>query len=248
MKPLLSILFVHNRTDELESIAISIQKGNIELLNHTLENYKPFIKKTASSVCKRYIDDMDDEYSIGLIAFHDALYHYDKERGSSLLALAEVMIKRKVIDYIRQQAKHQHISMEKRLLDSVEIDNFSLENTISITAFEQHKESEARKEEIRYFQQSLAKYGLDFEELVKQSPKHEDARINAMKVAKVVFEDEHLLAYFLQKKRLPLKELENKVNVSRKTLERNRKYIIAMIIILHEDFIMLQEYFKGRLG
>lgn len=35
-----------------------------------------------------------------------------------------------------------------------------------------------------------------------------------------------------QKKKLPLKHIEPRVRVSRKTLERHRKYIIAMCIIL----------------
>ncbi|MCY7552892.1 RNA polymerase subunit sigma, partial [Bacillus safensis] len=50
----------------LEQSAISIQQGDIELQNALIEQYKPFVAKTVSSVCKRYIDEKDDEFSIGL--------------------------------------------------------------------------------------------------------------------------------------------------------------------------------------
>ena len=48
-----------------------------------------------------------------------------------------------------------------------------------------------------------------------------------------------------REKRLPIKELEKQVNVSRKTIERNRKYIIAISIILFGEFDYLRDYLKG---
>lgn len=41
-----------------------------------------------------------------------------------------------------------------------------------------------------------------------------------------------------------MKELTRHVKVSKKTLERNRKYILAIFIILSEDYIYLKEYIK----
>jgi len=74
-----------------------------------------------------------------------------------------------------------------------------------------------------------------------------DARQNAMKVAKTLIEDETLKEVFFQKKRLPIKQLEKRVEVSRKTIERNRKYIMAMAIILSGDYVYLRDYIKGVL-
>lgn len=45
-----------------------------------------------------------------------------------------------------------------------------------------------------------------------------------------------------QEKSLPLKELVDEVGVSRKTLERQRKYIIAIALVLIGDFELLREY------
>ncbi|HEY4552308.1 MAG TPA: RNA polymerase sigma factor SigI [Bacillaceae bacterium] len=249
MKPLLSLLFLRQKKQTLEETALSIQAGDVKLLNSTIHKYKPFVKKTVSSVCKRYIDDSDDEFSIGLIAFNDALYKYEKSKGASVLAFAEVMIRRRVIDYIRQQAKHQNISMEKGMLeDGEENAQLTIEHTLSFEEYEREQTAEARREEIMYYSLALAEYGLQFEDLADQAPKHEDARVNAMKVAKVVAENKEMLQYLQEKKRLPMKQLQQKVEVSRKTIERNRKYIIAIVIIMIGDYIFLKDYIKGRLN
>jgi len=42
-----------------------------------------------------------------------------------------------------------------------------------------------------------------------------------------------------------MKDLVNKVNVSKKTLERNRKFILAMFIVLNEDYVYLKDYLRG---
>ena len=103
---MLSLLFKESKKKRtLEETVLLIQKGDKELQNQLIEQYKPFVAKTVSSVCKRYITENDDEFSIGLIAFNDAIEKYSTDKGSSLFAFAELVIKRKVIDYIRKEAR-----------------------------------------------------------------------------------------------------------------------------------------------
>jgi RNA polymerase sigma factor len=82
---------------------------------------------------------------------------------------------------------------------------------------------------------------------MEQSPKHMDARQNAIKVAQILIEHDELKRILFTKKQLPVKQLETLVSVSRKTIERNRKYIIAMTIILSGDYIYLKDYIRGVL-
>lgn len=241
-------LLLKEKNKSLEDIAVSIQKGDEAALRELLSKYKPFVKKTVSTVCKHYIDDSDDEFSIGLIAFHEAIMKYDPNRGSSLLAFAEVIIKRKVIDYIRSNSKYKELSMQLVTNDGDTNGTLqSIEDNLSIENFHIKKDDEKRKEEIIRFGELLKTYKLSFNDLIKQSPKHEDARVNAFKAAKEIVEDRELLEQLIENKKLPMKLLEKKVDVSRKTLERNRKYIIAVVLILAGDFLYLKEYIKGRL-
>ena len=53
----------------------------------------------------------------------------------------------------------------------------------------------------------------------------------------------------IRKKALPMKELSKNSGVDRKTLERHRKYLIAVALILMEDLPHMAEYvgyIKGK--
>lgn len=246
---MLGLLFMTNKKKRtLEQSVLLIQQGNHTLLNEIIENYKPFIAKTVSSVCKRYIYETDDEFSIGLIAFNEAIEKYSPEKGSSLLSFSEVLIKRRVIDYIRKQSKSQHVSMDLTYSSlEEESPGMVIVNELSLEDFRKKSDADLRKEEIVQFQTLLASFDLSFRDLVENSPKHSDARTNAIMVAKVLVENSELKNSLLEKKRLPIKELEKMVDVSRKTIERNRKYIIAIALILSSDYLYMKDYLKGVL-
>lgn len=246
---MLSLLFMAKmKPKTLEEKVLLIQKGNHSLQDELINAYKPFIAKSVSSVCKRYISDTDDEFSIGLIAFNEAIQKYSTEKGNSLLSFADILIKRKVIDYIRQQNRNQTVSFNfaSEAADE-ESQHSKIEDELSIEEHRLKTDEERRREEIHQFQLALRDYDLSFEELVLQSPKHADARKNAMEVARILSENEALKQQLLEKKRLPIKQLEERVDLSRKTIERNRKYIIAISLILIGDYIYLKDYIKGVL-
>jgi len=232
----------------LEESVNLIQQGDRLLLNDIIDSYKPFIAKTVSSVCKRYIYETDDEFSIGLIAFNEAIEKYSPERGSSLLSFSEVLIKRRVIDYIRKQTKFQHISLDLSSIPNEEESSGAvIVNELSLDDFHKKTDEQLRKDEIIHFQNLLSTFELSFSDLVENSPKHADARKSAILTAKMLVEDPELKNLLLEKKRLPIKQLEKMVNVSRKTIERNRKYIIAIALILSSDYVYMKDYIKGVL-
>jgi RNA polymerase sigma factor len=236
------------KRQSMEEMVHLIQKGDFNLRNDLIEQYKPFIKKSVSSVCKRYITDTDDEFSIGLIAFNDAIDRFSYEKGTALLAFADTMIKRRVIDHLRiQSRKNQELSMDFCAYSEEGYAQSHLEAERSIEYHKEELNAEQRREEIVRFTQVLTSFGITFGQLVQASPKHSDARKNAVSIASLVANDSSMLEYLFQKKKLPLKRLEEKVNVSRKTIERNRIYIVAMVLILSGDYRFLGDYLKGVL-
>jgi RNA polymerase sigma factor len=246
---MLGLLFkTKKKKRTLEQSVLLIQQGNRTLLNEMIDDYKPFIAKTVSSVCKRYIYETDDEFSIGLIAFNEAIEKYSPEKGSSLLSFSEVLIKRRVIDYIRKQSKNQHVSMDLTYSSlEEESPGMVIINELSLEDYKKNSDADLRKEEISQFQTLLASFELNFHDLVENSPKHSDARTNAIMIAKVLVDNKELKNFLFEKKRLPIKELEKMVDVSRKTIERNRKYIIAIALILSSDYLYMKDYLKGVL-
>ncbi|MFD1017633.1 RNA polymerase sigma factor SigI [Thalassobacillus hwangdonensis] len=239
-------LFKVNKDTSLDDQVIRAKQGDEEIRNHLLKQYQPFIAKSVSEVCKRYIDPKtDDEFSIGLLAFDEAINSFSTDKGSSFLSFAKLVVKRKVIDYIRnEQRRLTTTSLDEEIHNEEQMEN-PLEVAAAKEAFERETEAWYRREEIKDFQLRLKKYKLSFKELTEISPQHRDARESAVNVARTIFEDEDLKERVLEKGRLPMKELVGRVEVSKKTLERNRKFILAMVIVMSEDYVYLNDYIKG---
>ncbi|MRG86851.1 RNA polymerase sigma factor SigI [Salinibacillus xinjiangensis] len=232
-------------SNSLEDQVLSAQNGDERTRNDLLKKYQPFIAKNVSEVCKKYIDPKtDDEFSIGLIAFDQAIKQYSVDKGNSFLSFAKLVVKRKVIDYLRsEQRKQVDLSIDQDHEDEEQMENL-LEVQVAKDKFQQETETWQRREEILEFQRQLQEYQISFEELTKISPKHVDARQSAIQVAKIIYHEEPLRNYVKEKKRLPMKDLVDYVSVSRKTLERNRKFILALFVILCGDYIYLKDYLR----
>ena len=213
-------------------------KDQKEAVNDLLFEYTPFIKKTASYICKRQIDEQDEEFSISLQGFHEALIAYDEEKNASLETFAHLVIKRRLLDFLRKEStrKEQLVEFENQILEER-----------SLHRHAEEEQAASRREELLKYKELLAEYKLSFEELTSSAPKHADSRRTAFQIAQIISESEELYASFIAKKKLPLKDVESLVGVSRKTLERHRKYMIAVILLLKSDFVYIKDYVKGEI-
>lgn len=229
----------------LEELVIQVQAGNERLRHELLRDYHPFMVKTASKVCKKYIDvRQDDEFSIALSAFNEALDRFSPMESRSFLSFAEMVIQRRLIDYIRREQRfYKQVPFsafdveddEEHTLNPVEVEE-------SLRLFSEEQQMNVRRAEIQLYAQQLKEFGISLQELVRVSPKHQDSRRLLFEVAYIMVSHPHLVRQLLEKKTLPIKELLKVVNVSRKTLERHRKYIIAMVLVLIFDYPYLRDY------
>lgn len=230
----------------LEEKVLKAQQGDDQIRQELLTEYQPFIKKVISKICHCYVNEQMDEYSIGLVAFNEAIDQYAEGEGSKFLTFANMVIRRRLIDYIRkEQRQTQHVVLQYEDEDEEgNLEESYAEQKASIAHYEKEEESKRRVEEIQEYQKLLLLYDITFDVLVKQCPKHIDARENAKEIARIIAHDEELSHYLLEKKRLPIKNIENIVACSRKTIERNRKYIIAIALIYLGGFSSLQSYIQ----
>lgn len=234
-----------DETSDLNELIRQIRNGDEDVRNQLLQDYIPFVAKSASQATGRYIrQGVDDEFSVALQAFNEAVERYDLNRGTSFLGFADTVIKRRLIDYFRSMSsKNKDVLLAQF---DVEDDEDNVINYVEVQkSMEAHvhlQEEQARRDEIIRFTQSLSEFGISMEELVDVSPKHSDARQTAMQVARIIAMNPEMKAYLLEKKSLPLKALLSHVTISRKTLERQRKYIIAISLILIGDYDMMKEY------
>lgn len=223
--------------------SVLLAQENELVRHHLIKQYQPFIAKTASKVCKKYIDPSLDEYSVALQGFNEAIDKFNPEQGDSFLSFAEIVIQRRVIDYIRKEMRQtRHIYLEDGVDEQQEINSSQLQAALNHYYLEEEKAR--RRAEIMEYQQKLQEFEITFQELAKLCPKHSDARENAKQVAKVIAENPEFVTHILEKKQLPMKELLDHVNCSRKTIERHRKYIIAMVLIYAGGYHSLRAYIE----
>lgn len=197
-----------------------------------------FIHKVTNKVCKRSIDDKnDDELSIALIAFNKACETYDKSKGN-FFGYASVIIKNSLIDHFKKADKLPYLNW-----DDTEDEFNPVDNDISINSFNITSENSIRMEEIKLLNEELKKYKLSFKDIAESSPKHKDTRDSLLNIALACVHSESILHSLKTKKQLPIKELCLITNSNRKLIENWRKYIIALIIILSsEDYIYIKGY------
>ncbi|MFF2091101.1 RNA polymerase sigma factor SigI [Paenibacillus sp. NPDC058174] len=232
-----------NKTPEV--IVAQIRQGDDSLREQFISDYRPYIAKVTSRFCKRYVDpSRDDEFSIALMAFNEAINQFSTESGRSFLGFAETVMRRRLIDFVRKEQRHTqslpYSSFE--LQDEDEQTYNPIETKQALQAYELKLASDERKMEIHEYSKELESFGISFMELVDSSPKHADSRLMLLGIASTLAGETHLFEHLRASGKLPIKELTELCGVSRKTVERNRKYIIAVSFLLQGSYPYLYDY------
>lgn len=222
---------------------VYLAKGDMMAADDLISDYLPFIKAQVTKVMKRPLNvNQDDEYSIAMIAFHEAINGYSKTRGS-FLNYAAMLIRNRIIDYWRKNNRHnQVISLNtpanddaSTLEESIPDDEYQEENLVI---------REATKEEILELSQQMTEFGVSLTDVAESSPKQERTLTSCKEVIAYAKDNEEIMKEFLRTKRLPLSKILEGVDVPRKTIERHRKYVVALLLIYSNGY----EIIRGHLA
>ena len=207
-----------------------------------IERYLPFIRAEAAKFLQRPPTDSDDELSIAMIAFHEAVCGYDKGRGA-FLPYASTLIRSRLIDYDRKERRHRSsVSLDA---PRGEEEDGSLLDTLADPS--DHSGDlitrEATAHEIRELSGQMESFGVSLSDVADNCPRQQrtlDACRTAMAYAK---SRPDLLDQLVRTGKLPLSELAQGSGVERKTLERHRKYLMALLLICTNGY----EIIRGHL-
>lgn len=226
----------------LKNKIISLQeaKNNAQKRNELIEQYKPFIYFTASNICKRSLQwENDEELSVALLAFNEALDAYDADKAG-LEGFAKLVIQRRLIDYFRKEHKHRNLSLDLDLNDNSEA---LWEAEAAIANYYLKNEQQERINAINCYNLYLQKFDITFAELADYSPKHTDTRNKLINAAVRICEEEGMVTGIMSKKRLPVLQISILTSLSRKMIKTWRKYLIALIIVFqHEELSIIREF------
>lgn len=216
---------------------ITFAAQNDEAMTELAHRYNLFIIRTASATCRRFITKHDDEYAIALRAFCDAVQKFDPEAEVSFESFAKLLIKNRVIDYLRTESRHMgNLSLEDEMENGRDFSDD--------TEREQAETQSAAAEEIARLSAVIAQYGITFTELPDASPKHQKTREACGLAVAFIIKDPSLVAEMRRNHFLPMKILQEKCNIPRKTLERHRKYIVTATEVCLGDYPVITEYLR----
>ena len=208
-----------------------------------LAEYKMFIRHVATQACFHSLEwGRDDELSEALIAFNEAIDLFVMDKGVPFLAYARVLMKRRLIDYYRRDRLRQAISLDQEDIGR------GIYISLGIDEFREQEQDRERAEEIQQFSRALASFQLTFQNLVEVSPKHRDSRETLLRAARELAFDSELWPQVERNGKVPMQALALKTQIHPKVLERGRKYILAVALLManQHDYLYLREYVHTR--
>ena len=209
-----------------------------------IRSYIPFIRSEASKAVSRQCTEHDDEYSIAMMAFYEAIMSYERFRGA-FLPYASTVIKSRLIDYNRKESRHKNnISLYQ---ETSETDERELIETIpdKTDNFEELVDRQATQQEIQELSRVMKDFGISFSDVADNCPKQERTLKSCGDAIRYAANNKELLDLLLRTKKLPMAELVAGSGAERKTLERHRKYILAMLLVQTNGYEMIRGHIKS---
>lgn len=222
--------------------AVYAAKESNDAADDLIRRYIPFIRAEASKFMGKLCTESDDEFSIAMIAFHEAILGYSRERGA-FLRYAALLIRSRLTDEYRKEKRHQGtLSLdepgnedERTLLEQV---------ADSRDLYEESQNLEATQQEIAELAGVLGQFGVSFADVADHSPKQERTMEVCLRAIRYAMENRALLDELLRTRKLPLTELVKGSGSDRKTLERHRKYVLAMLVIQTNGYEIIRGHLR----
>lgn len=207
---------------------------SLENLDNLVKQHMAFLIRTVSNFTGRYVSiENDEEFSIALLAFAEAVKRYDKGKGT-FLTFAKLVIESRLKTYLMSKKK-----------EGTEVSLEAMQEAGMDFTEEKKEDHQSLHEEIIQYREELLIFGLTLEILADHAPKHEDTRKTAVRVAETASEDEDTVQETYRKKKLPIRQVARVAKVTEKVVKGSKQFILAVMIIFIKQFPGLLYWIKG---
>lgn len=217
------------------------QRGDEEAREQIIAGYQVFLRQM---VAKYGFGNEDitsrDEYSVALIALNEAIDSY-KAGLRSFSSFAAEVIKKRLIDYHRSQKRHRQQMVPLEQATFYQAGQPRTADTAGAQKWEEQMETRA---EIEALVKKLRQHGIELGDLIQETPRHADSRRLCIHIARTIAKEEELRQHFVKYGTMPLARLVKQAGVNIKTIQRHRRYIIALTEILLSDLEILKGYIE----
>ena len=232
------------RTEHSIVAQIQAAKMDPEAADALIGQYMGFIRsETVKFTHSAPENGREDELSIAMLAFYESILSYKKSRGAFLPYAARV-IRNRLIDHYRLEKRHGNVislhapasgdEEERSLLDTLP------DTRDEICAFEVRTDSQ---QEIREFSEKLAQFGITFSDVADNCPRQGRTLAACRRVLDFARAQPGLLRQVEDTGKLPMNELATGSGTGKKTMERHRKYLVAILLAFTNGY----EIIRGHL-
>ncbi len=221
---------------------LSAQQSNAAA-DALIEQYLPFIRSETAKHTGAFPSQEDDGLSIAMFAFYEAIQAYQPGKGS-FLKLAAMSIRNRLIDDRRKQARHQgalSLDMPENHQDDRTLGDSLADSRADLDSHQERMDAQA---EIAHFTQQLADFDLSLTDIAQNCPKQDRTLTACMAVLDYARENPEMLSQLVQTKKLPVTALVLGAKVDKKTIERHRKYIVAILLAYTNGFEIIRGHLR----
>ena len=220
---------------------VAAARGDSLAADELVRRFLPFIRSETAKVIHRGVSDSDDELSVAMMAFHEAVLAYERLRGA-FLPFAARAIRSRIIDFHRREQRHRgQLSLHEKNEDDRELADTLAVGTDPIS---ERTDRTAARQEIAHFALGLSEFGLSLTDIADNCPKQARTLSACHRALDYARGNPELLEQTVRTKKLPITSLAAGAGVERKTLERHRKYMMALLLAYTNGF----EIIRGHLG
>ena len=221
---------------------IELAKADNQHLEALMADYLPFIKAEIAKVSANGLE-YDDKLSLGMLVFMNCVRQYHPSRGG-FISYTSVCIRNRLLDETRKLKRTRDNTVLFAPGEGEEPSAFH-EDKASLVQYSLDQEQAALQAEIAALSDALSAHGLSFLELARIGPKQKRSRRLCAQVAKALWTDKDLYKGFSSSKLLPQAALAGQLNISPKTIEKHRRYIVALVLIFSGDYPSIGTYIPG---
>ncbi len=230
---------------EADNLKAYLAKEGVESRDRFLKDEEEHILHLAGKILKKNLSKSDEEWSIALLATDEALQSYEKARGD-FWPFASFIIKNRLTDHYRKESLKykREISVDNRNFSGDDIggedpDLILQKELVRKTAVTVNLDL---ADEIESLNKELSDFGISFFDLAEVSPKSVKTRAGCKNAYEAIVKPPPLTGEIKETKNLPIVKILKREKLSRKLLERHRKYIIATVLIGTGDYPKISEY------
>lgn len=219
-------------------------KTDVLKLEKLMEDYLPYIRSQAAAVNAPGLE-YDDKLSIAMLVFAGCVRQYENGRGS-FLHFAAVSIRNRLLDELR---RGKYAGAQLPLHEEGEDGELpGAEEEASLSFYSREEERLSLAEEIEAYSTELTTWGISFRQLSLSPPRQERSRRQCQRLAWEILSDEKLNQTVSLSGRLPQKELADRFKLSVKTVEKHRRYILAVYVLLKGDYPGIRTFIIEKEG